>query len=190
MYHFAPKIVATTYGEIIKYALISGNSLWNEIRELKSINNLMPDRIINQCIEIKDYYVKQDLNELNIRKVLNFGHTIGHAMETFFSSSNRNLFHGEAVAIGIIIESIISNNILGFPEEDLVTIIKYIHRIFPKLSFSDTDIEALLDIMLKDKKNFSGSINFTLIKGIGNAKIDNYIDKDEIRLALSEYSKI
>lgn len=179
------------FGEIIKYALIRDVKHWNEIIAADLFIYKHTYESISRCIEIKKEYIFKDPKEKNIRKILNFGHTIGHSLETFYFEKKKNrLSHGEAVAIGIIIESIISREILNLSQQELDSIIDFIIRNYSKPSFSKNDIDTLLMIMVKDKKNINSLINFTLLKKIGNARIDNYVPKEVIRSALIEYLEL
>jgi 3-dehydroquinate synthase len=131
--------------------------------------------------------VEKDPGETGLRKILNFGHTIGHAVETLSHKKNIALFHGEAVAAGLAAESIISSKILGLKQQETEEICEIINTHFPSYVFCEDDIPELIDIMTHDKKNVDGRINFTLITDIGEAKIDQFCESHIIKNSLSEY---
>ncbi len=172
--------------EIIKHGLIADSAYWKKIKKEKNIKNL-----INESIAIKNKIVQKDYFEKNSRKHLNFGHTIGHAIESYFlTESSKPLLHGEAIAIGIICESYLSSIKLDLKKNELNEICDFIITIFGKIKINKNSFDALVDWMKHDKKNVSNKINCTLLEKIGKAKHDNYISEDEIKKALSFYSHL
>ena len=124
-----------------------------------------------------------------MRKVLNFGHTIGHAVESQALENNGDLLHGEAVAIGMAVEAILSNKTNFLTDEDLVIVIKRLKASFPLHPIEEKDLSDLINWMRNDKKNNAGKINFSLLKNIGEASFDNECSVDEIESAIKEYNQ-
>ncbi|MDR2979231.1 MAG: 3-dehydroquinate synthase [Bacteroidales bacterium] len=158
------------FGELIKYALIADRTMWTEIRQLFKLTreNISPAWIF-RCIEIKNELVTKDLHDKNERRILNFGHTVGHALESFCSIQNRPLSHGHAVALGICYESHISHlhNLIG--KEEIDEIKNTIFRFFPPLEISPNSFPEIYALMKQDKKNSGNKLNMTLLRNIGEA---------------------
>ena len=177
--------------EMLKHGLIYDKTYWDKLKHLNNLNTDDLDVLIKQSIEIKNKIVSQDLKENGIRKALNFGHTLGHAIESYFleSEDKKQVLHGEAIAIGMILESYLSYK-LEFISKDSYAEIKYIITdVFEKISFNDSDIQKILDLLIFDKKNEFGNIQFTLLNKIGESKINQTVDKSLILLAFEDYLK-
>ncbi|MBT6836360.1 MAG: 3-dehydroquinate synthase [Bacteroidetes bacterium] len=180
------------FGEMLKYGLILDRKLWNELKTIDIQSDLFTQtELINRCLEIKQSVVELDYYEKNYRKVLNFGHTVGHALESFFiGKSESELSHGQAVAHGLVIESIIANQCGLLSDSDTQEIEIVVFRHFQKLSLLPEYFDKLYEIMSFDKKNQNAVVNFTLLKSIGEAQIDNIVSKKGIIKALEEYMKL
>jgi len=156
--------------EIIKYGLTFNLKLLNDIKSdnWKIIREL--DNIIYRSIEIKNNVVLQDPKEENLRKVLNFGHTVGHAIESYFleHSSLDNLTHGEAIAIGMVIEAYLSQKLHNFPTVELTSLKDYVHKTFGKTIITQEHYSEILELMKHDKKNMNGSVMYILLKDISD----------------------
>ena len=172
------------YAEIFKHSLISGN-LFDEL--VSDSNTLYNEIIIYNSIKVKDEIVKKDREESNIRKSLNFGHTVGHAIESLKMDTNYKLLHGEAIASGIIIELYISHLTLGFPLKKVELCTKHINNLFPKVKLTNNEIMYLYDIMRFDKKNYKDNTNFVLLKDVGNYVIDQTATKNSIDAGINYY---
>lgn len=179
------KNIISGYGEMLKHALINDEQYLEDLLtfDLENIDYQKLGLLIKKSIDIKEYFVEQDPKEENIRKALNFGHSIGHAIETYSLKNNIDIYHGEAVALGMISELYLSCIKKAFPEEKFKYISERIKAIYPAFSTADCKDE-LLEIMQHDKKNTSSKINFTLLKDIGDLEIDNYCEIKEIKEAL------
>ena len=138
-------------------------------------------------LRIKQRIVKADPFEQNVRKALNFGHTIGHAIESYALETDAPLLHGEAIAIGLITESYLSHKVVGLPKTDLENITSYISSIYEFYPFSKIIFSTLLETMQQDKKNEHGNINFTLIDRIGNFQYNQQCSKELILESLGYY---
>jgi len=173
--------------EIIKHSLIEGKNDWNRLKVLKNIKEINED-IIYTSIKIKIRIVKQDPKEKNIRKFLNFGHTIGHAIESFLLNTDREVLHGEAVAAGIIMESYLSKNVCDFDEIKLNEIKNFIDNHFDKIIIKSEEIHEIIKIMSFDKKNKDDTPKFVLMRKIGMIEIDKNVSEKDIIKAIEFYS--
>jgi 3-dehydroquinate synthase len=171
------------FAEVIKHALISGAHKWNAVKAIESFENTDWFGIIKESIWTKNKIVNSDYRDRLWRKALNFGHTIGHALE---SHSQKNhavpLKHGEAVAIGMIGESYLSKQLCGLNESDANDIFQFIRKHYPL--HVDFDSNAIIEIMKGDKKNESAKINFALLRSIGEPVINQHAEEAMILEAL------
>ena len=173
--------------EMLKHGLIYDKKYWNQFKDLKELNFDDLDQLIYRSIEIKNEIVCQDPTENGIRKALNFGHTLGHAIESHFIETKKPLLHGEAIAIGMILESYISK------EKKLITEVEYIEikstllTVFGKHNFTPNDIEAILNLLIHDKKNEYGKVQFALIENIGTIILNQYTDNEVIINGFADY---
>jgi 3-dehydroquinate synthase len=157
--------------EIIKYGLTYDVSLFNEI---KNNTNLKIEDLIYRSIEIKNEVVLQDPKEQNLRKILNFGHTLGHAIESFYleSESKESLTHGEAIAIGMVCECFMSAKLLGFPAEKVKEVKDLVLSIYSKTTLLNEDFIGIMELLKHDKKNVNGQVNFVLLNDLEDYKLD------------------
>ena len=184
----APREIRSGSAEIIKYGMTHDIRLFNEIKENPNLNIV---DLIHRSIEIKNSVVLEDPKEKNIRKVLNWGHTIGHGVESYFldSETKENLTHGEAIAIGMVCESYISSEILDFPKKNIHDIKEAIISIFGKTTIEENDINGIIDLMKHDKKNVGGEINFVLLENYEHFKLDCTVPNELIRESLLFYNE-
>ena len=180
------------YAEMIKHGLIKDKKYFEKL----IMYNFLTDRIliekyIYQSIVIKNNIVRKDPKEFGERKLLNFGHTLGHAIESYFlnQTNRKKILHGEAVAAGMILESFISNEINGLSLKETNYISNSINKIFDKIKFSKREITAIIDLVRYDKKNIKGMNRFTLLTEIGKANIDNRVSSKLIRSAFDMYKE-
>ena len=174
------------YAEMIKHALLSSQADWEEICAYNTQN---PDYdvlkpIVGKSIAIKERIVAEDPNEKGIRKALNLGHTIGHALESMAMEQGRPVLHGFAVAWGLISELYLSHKKLNFPKAVLDQLVDLVITNYGTLEFSTNDYKRLYELMLHDKKNKGGIINFTFMKHIGEVLINMNCTRDEINDSL------
>ncbi|KGO81668.1 3-dehydroquinate synthase [Flavobacterium cauense R2A-7] len=175
--------------EMLKHGLIQNKEYWNKFKNLSGLNTDDLDVLIYESIQIKNNIVSQDPTENGIRKALNFGHTLGHAIESYFLDNNEKtpLLHGEAIAVGMVLESFLSL------KKDLITAEEYfeiktvILDMFGKVEFSQNDIEAIIVLLIHDKKNEFGKVQFALLDGIGNVKINQFTTNELISSAFEDY---
>jgi 3-dehydroquinate synthase len=177
------------FAEIIKHALIMDDVLWNMILQIKPEKVLDNSEIIKRAVYVKSNIVNTDPLEKDIRKILNFGHTIAHAIESFSLANDKNpLLHGEAVAIGLICETYISVKKNGFDENQAEIIYKYIRNLFPLYKINPQTIPEIIDIIKQDKKNKNKKLNFTLLTEIGKSLINNDCDENLITESIIFYT--
>lgn len=180
------------FAEMIKHALIYSEEVWNELKYFPirntDIEKLTP--LVINSIHIKEHFVKADPTEQNVRKSLNFGHTIGHAFESFAMERKQPILHGFAVAYGMIAELYAGHKICGFPMDKLLKINKIIESIYGKFEFNESDFDHLFYLMTHDKKNEKNQINFTLLEDIGTIKINQTCNREEIFEALKFYRNL
>ena len=176
--------------EMLKHGLIFDRKYWDKFKDLKSLNTDNLNELIHQSIEIKNEIVCEDLTENGIRKSLNFGHTLGHAIESYFleNDSKTSLLHGEAIAVGMILESFISREKELLTNEEYQEIKYIINDIFERVEFSQIDIEKIIELLIFDKKNEFGKVQFALLDGIGKIKINQESDNELIYKAFKDYS--
>jgi 3-dehydroquinate synthase len=177
--------VLSGLAELIKAGLIADKKLFEETAALKHFSFGKAKEIIFKGISIKNKIVKKDPAEKNIRKALNFGHTIGHAIEAFSLTTAQPLLHGEAVALGMLAEAKISYDEKLISKAELSKIQKVIGKFFGHVKMPKAETKALLALMQQDKKNSGDGINFTLLQGIGKAKINVQVPESLIVNALN-----
>ena len=178
------------FAEIIKHALIIDAVYWSQLQELSSLEAIDWNPIIEQSLHIKRDIVEQDPFEKNVRKSLNFGHTIGHAIESLSWETEQPLLHGEAVALGMIMECFLSHQLTGLSASELETISQFILRLYPKYDIKQLNQSAILELIQQDKKNEQGQIYFTLLERIGQFKINVNASPDQIIAALDYYHNL
>jgi 3-dehydroquinate synthase len=180
------------YAEMLKHGLIKSPEHWEELMayDLQNIDYASLQEIIAHSVAVKEWHVANDLTEQNIRKALNFGHTVGHAFESYALHSGRPVLHGFAVVYGMIVELYLSAKICGFPQTQLDEISSWLLDVYGKFGIETSDYDALYELMTHDKKNEGSRINFTLITKIGEVAINQDCSKELIFEALDYYSKL
>jgi 3-dehydroquinate synthase len=177
------------YAEMIKHGLISNAAHWNALMafDTEKIDYKLLGTLVSESVKVKEGIVEIDPLEKGIRKALNLGHTVGHAFESFALSQGRPVLHGYAVAWGLVCELYLSCTKTGFPKETMRQAVQFIKENYGAFTFDCSNYEALYDLMRHDKKNVADSINFTLLKGIGEIEINQTADKETIFEALDFY---
>ena len=175
--------------EILKHGLICDKIYWKQFLDLSSLNIEDIDTIIFDSIKIKNEIVMQDPMELGIRKALNFGHTLGHAIESYFmeNPTKKSLLHGEAIAIGMVLESYISMKKNLISKVEYLEVKTTIKSIFEEVDFDKNDIQSIVDLLIHDKKNENGVIKFALLDGIGNFTINQNVESEVIISSFEDY---
>lgn len=175
--------------EMFKHGLIRSEPYWNQMQELNALDITDLQQLIYDSVVIKNEVVTQDPKEKGLRKTLNYGHTLGHAIESYcLEQSHRSrLLHGQAIAIGMILSSYISSELLNFPIEKVQKIKKVLLSYFKKQKFSKQEITDIMSLMKFDKKNSHGNINFVLLEDIAQPKIDCQVSEELIYKAFDFY---
>ncbi|WGH25587.1 MAG: 3-dehydroquinate synthase [Candidatus Shikimatogenerans bostrichidophilus] len=179
------------YGELIKYSLINSKKLWNIIKKINIEKKKKWDKIIYKAVKIKLKIVKQDPEEyIGIRKILNFGHTIGHAIESFFLKKNKPISHGKAISLGIICESWISKKKGKLSKKEYKDIYKYIKKKYKFKPIKDKYFNNILKYIKNDKKNNNKKIFMVLLKKIGKPIFYKNIKKSLIIKSLKKLNNL
>ena len=177
------------YAEMIKHALLSSEKEWQKMMSFNVDNvdyEALKDLMMTS-VGIKEKIVEQDPTEKGIRKALNLGHTIGHAMESFSYEINRPVLHGYAIAWGLVCELYLSFRKTGFNQDKLTKTIHFIKENYGVFPFDCNQYDRLYELMQHDKKNESAEVNFTLLSDTGDIKINQTASKEEIFEALDFY---
>ncbi|KPE50952.1 3-dehydroquinate synthase [Chryseobacterium indologenes] len=184
------KELRSGFAEMLKHGLIADKMHWEQLIQIHKldIEALVPH--IQTSMDIKQEVVEKDFHEKNIRKTLNFGHTIGHAVESLCLNQGNPILHGEAVAMGMISEAHLSYLEGLISEEDAQAIIENIQRYYPYMDISDFTDEDITELLLNDKKNSDSKINFSLLTGIGSCTYDHQCSQKNILKSLHFYRNL
>lgn len=180
------------YAEMLKHALLESRE---ELSKLMGYSVVYPifdaDRLlglIENTLQVKTRIVEADFKETGIRKSLNLGHTVGHAMESLAFRRQSPIAHGFAVAQGLVVALILSHLRLGFPSDILHTFAEYVRTNYNAFDIECDDYPVLLDYMHQDKKNESAdTLSFTLLSDVGDVHINQPVSDDEVKNALDIY---
>lgn len=168
------------FAEMLKHTLISDKKQWNELKNIHYTEKDKLNKKIPQNILLKCKIVELDFKEKDIRQILNFGHTIGHALESYFLSIKKPILHGEAIAMGMLAESFIAKKINILSEDDFLEIQQYLLNIYTIYSFSTLDFKFLISFIKKDKKNRFDKFHFSLVNAIGNGVCNQEVFENDI----------
>jgi 3-dehydroquinate synthase len=176
--------------EIIKYGLTFDMKIWKEIQSITKLDSEILDDLVYRSIEIKNEVVLKDLKEDNLRKTLNFGHTMGHAIESYFleSKEKNTLTHGEAIAIGMVIELYYSSKLFDYPIYETESLKNFVLSYYGKAAIHKSDFDAIIGLMKYDKKNVNGMVNFILLKNVQDFAYDVQLDNDLLVEGLDYYN--
>ncbi len=176
------------YAEMLKHGLIADKSHFDALKKIGADRNKISPELIRQSLAIKEHFVKLDFKDRGQRKVLNFGHSSGHAFESFLFSTGKPVPHGICVAWGMIAAAFVSFETKVLSEKNFDAINTFIRSIFPALPIEEKDIPSLMERMTQDKKNASDqsedSFNFTLISEPGRAIPDKLVSRKTVEKAL------
>lgn len=181
--------LSSGFAEMLKHGLIQDKNHWNNLIQIKDLDVKNIEPLIRDSIHIKKEVVEKDPLEKGLRKILNFGHTIGHAVESLFMDTENPLLHGEAIAIGMLVESILSFENELISKEELDEIFSNLIKIYGKTQINENSIDDLIGLMKHDKKNQQDSISFSLIDGIGNCKYDILLSEIQISEGIILYNR-
>jgi 3-dehydroquinate synthase len=177
------------FAEIIKHTLISDAAMWEKIRSA-DYSTLDWQMLTKHSVNFKQKIVSEDPKEKGLRKILNAGHTIGHAIETYLLDSGNKVLHGEAIAAGLIAEGFTAREKGLLRADAFDSICQYVLKIYGKIDIDQNADETIVALTLQDKKNLGNKILCVLLEGIGKARWDCEISSDEVKRALSFYRSL
>lgn len=187
--------IMSGYAEMIKHGLLEDEATlgkllaFSPLRPIESTAGLIP--LLEASVGVKSRIVEADLTETGIRKALNFGHTIGHAFESFSYKIQSPIAHGYAVAWGMVAELALSHMLKGFPADTVNAVAAYVRENYGVFTITTEDYPALLAIMRQDKKNATPeAINFTLLEAVGHPAVDSTATTGQITAALDAYRQL
>lgn len=177
------------YAEMLKHGLIQDASYWKKLADFKSITTDEIEDYIYHSVSIKYRVVEEDPQENALRKILNFGHTLGHAVESYFlvNEEKTTLLHGEAIAIGMITEAYISSKLLSLSTTACDEIKTTFDAIYPKVTITEKDFTEIIALLIYDKKNSHGKVKFALLEAIGIPKWDIEVPNSILKDAFDYY---
>ena len=178
--------ICSGYAEMLKHGLISDERTWAELVtfDLDTPDLSQLQRMVAESIKVKERIVEADPHEHGIRKALNLGHTMGHAFESFAMRRGTPILHGYAVAYGLISELYMSARKTAFPTDRMHQTVRFIRENYGTINITCDDYPTLIELMRHDKKNTSGIINFTLLGNVGDIRINQTANEEEIKEAL------
>ncbi len=177
------------FAEMIKHGLIADADYYQNLKT--SDYETISSAAIYRSVAIKNEVVTTDPLEKGLRKILNFGHTIGHAVESYaLANDKKPLTHGEAIAIGMVCEAYLSAKYSHLSAEELADIANYIHSIYPKYLIKEQSFSTLLSLMQSDKKNEDGYILFSLLEKIGHCAYNCKVTDTDILESLTYYNSL
>lgn len=178
--------------EILKHGLIASKDYWNKAINLKDLFQKDLLDLISRSVAIKTRVVEKDPREENIRKTLNFGHTFGHAIESYYLThpSKQSLLHGHAVAVGMILAAYISHKLTGLSQEELQEITEVLENLYPDVGLEEGEYEDIIGLLKFDKKNSHGKINFVLLREIGAPVMDCQVPEEILMESLRYYTDL
>ena len=184
--------ILSGWAEMLKHAIIFNEKDWENLisNDIKQIGFKELNKLIARSVSIKNHFAEKDPFEKDIRKALNFGHTIGHALESLFMNTVNEISHGEAVAHGMICELYLSGAFCDFPSKKIDTIVLYLLKTYNKLKLNDADFDKIINLIGHDKKNEGLNINFTLLEDFGKIKINQNCNRELLIEALNWYKSL
>ena len=178
------------FSEVLKHALIQDAKYWEDVKKIQVSGDYNWGDIIEHSVQIKNKVVLEDPLEKGLRKILNYGHTIGHAVETWHLENDPNFFlHGEAIAMGMIAEGYLSKEKTGLSNDSLKEIVHVLKSVYDLKPLPKENFELYCGLMIHDKKNSGGKISCSLLAQIGECKWDVFVTKKDLLLALDYYNK-
>lgn len=181
--------ILSGYAEMLKHGLLSKSDMLDDLLafDLSDIDYQAMDRLVRRSIGVKKMFVEKDPHEKDVRKALNFGHTIGHAFESFAMDKGNPVLHGYAVAWGMISELYLSSAYYEFPTDMMQTVVRFIVDHYGKMEISCDDYEQIFNYVTHDKKNSFGTVKCTLLSAPGRVRIGRPITKEQVFESLDFY---
>jgi 3-dehydroquinate synthase len=184
-----PRALSTGLAEVIKHAVIRDGEFFTYLEEnldkVESFDDRVLERVISRSAEIKVGVVEQDERDLGLRNVLNYGHTVGHAIETV---SGFGLWHGEAVALGMLAAGRISVRLGFLGDDELARLERLVARAGLPVKMPGLGTEEIIQAMQHDKKISGGRVKFILLRSIGDVFVTDKVDPSLVREVLIEQS--
>jgi len=182
--------VRSGFAEMLKHGLIADANYWGKLKDLVDLTPEVLSPYIKPSVAVKSEVVQEDPYEKGLRKTLNFGHTLGHAIESYFlvTPSKQRLLHGEAIAIGMVLEAYLSIECCGLSPEEAKEIKLVFQQFYPQVEIKEEDVDAILALLRHDKKNKAGRINFVLLTKIGIPAIDVQVPQELFQKAFDFYA--
>lgn len=181
------KELRSGFAEVVKHGLIRDSKIWQQVTQVEEWSNQPWQDVIYQSLIVKQQVVLDDPFEQSTRKILNFGHTIGHAIESVMIDIERPILHGEAIAAGMISEAYLSHKYGLLSEEELTEISTYLISVYGNLPLQDLEFDWLIRKMSHDKKNLGAAINFTFLDKIGVSSINHTASSVQIKESIDYY---
>ena len=179
--------IRSGFAEIVKHCLIADAPMWKKISR-KDLREQAWEELVPHSVKIKEGITTKDPTEKGLRKLLNFGHTVGHAIESYcLSQPRRKVLHGEAIAAGMVCETWLSVKKAGLEGKHLDEIEEFLFAVFGKIKLNKDETAAIAQLALQDKKNKAGTINCVLLENIGRPFFDQPVSLKEIEEALTFY---
>jgi 3-dehydroquinate synthase len=179
--------IRSGYAELLKHGLIADKESWQTLSKASNINTLNYDLLVYDSVTTKKSVTEQDPQERGLRKILNFGHTIGHAIESYWLDSKTPLLHGDAVAIGMVSEAYLSYRVGNITESELFDIRYSLIDLYGHHPKYVKPVKELMTLMAADKKNQNGNIKFALLQEVGHACFDVQVQQDLIEDSFTFY---
>lgn len=180
--------IKSGFAEIVKYCLLDDKAYFDAIENTDFTSIKQWNDLIQLSMTVKNEIVTDDPEETGIRKILNFGHTLGHAVESYSLKNHQNhISHGEAVAAGILMESWISMYQLDFSLDEFNRIRNFILRNFGKIEFTKQAVDEIFDFIKQDKKNIKDAIYPVLLKEMGKPEYKTQVSEDLVKKSLHYY---
>lgn len=176
--------------EIAKAALIGDKRLWRQLLAAPDPGKAEIAPLIKASVKVKNRIVIRDPHERNVRKLLNFGHTAGHAIESHFLKKRNALLHGEAIAIGICVELCLGKQLRYTQPATTMEAFFFFRKHYALPPFSTREVSSFLSLMRHDKKNRGGHFNFSLVEKPGVAAIDITATEEQVRAAFMLYNNL
>ncbi|MFD0932949.1 3-dehydroquinate synthase [Psychroflexus salinarum] len=187
-----PEEMRSGLAEMLKHGLIANADDFFSFEDLSQFQVDKLPELIRDSIKVKTNIAEEDPFENGLRMALNFGHTLGHAIESYHmeSTSKAKLLHGEAVAIGMILALKLSVEVLQFDSNKCDKASQIIRTYFKTVEFSEDDITSIKTYLKHDKKNSAGNVNFVLLEDFGQPKINCKVSDEQIKKAFAYYKSL
>ena len=179
--------IVSGFAEVFKHGLIADKNYWLEAQ--RAFKNGTFETVVQRSVALKSAIVEADEKEQGERKLLNFGHSLGHAVESFFLEKGEPVLHGEAIAAGMMMAAKLSVERAGLSPKSFDEITQVLRKIYPKLEWQPIDDERILNWLAHDKKNVADELRFTLLREIGDGILDVPVTFKEAASALRWYAE-